>query len=147
MSAPALQPSEVPPKTNLDHAVDLEKIPVDRVLAQVAVKPDHRLISALAAFLVASSCSPNIADANWLARCESANGLRYCEACGTSGLDARNNCFYKCGPTSPFSPFLLILSASSCVADTANLYELKEGKGPIEPIPLQPDGFPPVEHK
>jgi hypothetical protein len=106
-----------------------------------------RLVSALAAFLVASSCSPNIADANWLARCESANGLRYCEACGTSGLGARNNCFYKCGPISPFSPFLLILSASSCVADTANLYELKEGKGPIEPIPLQPDGFPPVEHK
>src|SRR5262249_34904010 len=56
-----------------------------------------------------------IADANWLARCESADGLRYCEACGTSGLNARNNCFAKCRPTSPFSPFLLILSRSSCI--------------------------------
>jgi hypothetical protein len=106
-----------------------------------------RLVIAIPATLIAFNCSPKIADANWLARCESADGLRYCEACGMNGLDARNTCFDKCGPTSPFSPFLLILSTSSCVANTANLYELKEGKGPLEPIPSQHDGFPPVEKK
>src|SRR5271157_5651054 len=42
MSAPALQPTA--PKANVD--VDLEKMPVDRVLAQLAVKPDHGLSSA-----------------------------------------------------------------------------------------------------
>ena len=44
MSAPALQPSALPPKAN--NAVDLEKIPVDRVLAQLAVKLDRGLSSA-----------------------------------------------------------------------------------------------------
>jgi hypothetical protein len=43
----------------------------------------------------------NNAYANWLARCESANGLRYCKACGLSGLEARNNCFHRCGPDVP----------------------------------------------
>jgi hypothetical protein len=33
-----------------------------------------RVITAITANLVAFSC-PNIADANWLARCESADGL------------------------------------------------------------------------
>ena len=39
MPAPALQPSALPPKTDFDHALDLEKIPVDGVLSQLAVKP------------------------------------------------------------------------------------------------------------
>jgi hypothetical protein len=46
-----------------------------------------RVTTAIIANLIAFSL-PNIADANWLARCESADGLRYCEACGTSGLNA-----------------------------------------------------------
>ena len=33
MSAPTLQPSALPLKANLDDAADLEKMPVDRVLA------------------------------------------------------------------------------------------------------------------
>jgi hypothetical protein len=106
-----------------------------------------RVLTAITANVVAFSSPLNIANANWLARCESANGLRYCEACGVSGLNARNNCFYKCGPTSPFSPFLLLLSRSSCIENGANLYELKDGNGPLEPAPPQSDGFPPVEQK
>src|SRR5271165_2254497 len=44
MPAPALQRTALPPKANVD--VDLEKIPVDRVLARLAVKPEHGLSSA-----------------------------------------------------------------------------------------------------
>jgi hypothetical protein len=104
-------------------------------------------VIAITTSIVAFCCFQNIANANWLARCESADGLRYCEACGASGLNARNNCFHRCGATSPFTPYLLLLSRSSCVTNAANLYELKEGNGPIEPIPPEPDGFPTVEQK
>ena len=47
----------------------------------------------------------------------------------------------------PFSPYLLLLSRSSCTANDASLYELKEGKAALEPMPSEPDGFPAVGHK
>ena len=48
MSVHALDPTAAPPEVNSDttSAIDLEKVPVDRVLAQLAVKPDHGLSSA-----------------------------------------------------------------------------------------------------
>jgi H+-transporting ATPase len=48
MSAPALQPTQAP-KADLNDAVDLEKLPVDRVLAELNVKADQGLSSAEAA--------------------------------------------------------------------------------------------------
>jgi len=45
-----------------------------------------RLVIAITTSIVAFCCFPNIAGANWLARCESADGLRYCEACGASAV-------------------------------------------------------------
>jgi H+-transporting ATPase len=46
MPAAALQPTTVPSKTRSDNAIDFEKMPVDKVLAQLAVEPDHGLSSA-----------------------------------------------------------------------------------------------------
>jgi H+-transporting ATPase len=48
MSVQVLQPTASPPKDNLDtaSATDLEKVPVDRVLAQLTVKPSQGLSSA-----------------------------------------------------------------------------------------------------
>lgn len=46
MPAPALQSTALPPKAASDDAVDLEKTPVDRVLAQLEVKPGQGLSSA-----------------------------------------------------------------------------------------------------
>ena len=43
MSAPALRPTALPPKANVDNAIDLEKIPVDKVIAQLAVEPGQGL--------------------------------------------------------------------------------------------------------
>jgi H+-transporting ATPase len=45
MSAPALQPTSAP-KADPDNAVDLERLPVDRVLAHLNVKADQGLSSA-----------------------------------------------------------------------------------------------------
>ena len=46
MSAPALQPTALPPKANVGNAIDLEKMPIDKVIAQLAVEPGHGLSSA-----------------------------------------------------------------------------------------------------
>jgi len=51
-----------------------------------------RLVIAITTSIAAFCCFPNIAGANWLARCESADGLRYCEACGASGLRRNAPC-------------------------------------------------------
>ena len=39
MSAIVMQSTASPPKAKMDPAIDLEKVPVDRVLAELAVKP------------------------------------------------------------------------------------------------------------
>jgi hypothetical protein len=62
-----------------------------------------RVITAITANLVALSY-PNIVDANWLARCESADGLRYCEACGTSGRNVKRQLFCKMSTNFSFLP-------------------------------------------
>jgi H+-transporting ATPase len=46
MSAPTPQPTALSPKTNADDALDLERIPIDRVLTELAVKSDQGLSSA-----------------------------------------------------------------------------------------------------
>ena len=46
MPAPALQPTALPHKTNVENAIDLEKAPVEKVLAKLAVEPDQGLSSA-----------------------------------------------------------------------------------------------------
>ena len=46
MSAPALQPAALPSKAGSDATGDLEKMPVDRVLAQLGVAADRGLSSA-----------------------------------------------------------------------------------------------------
>src|SRR5271169_1003773 len=46
MPAPALQPTALPPKTNVGDAIDLEKAPLEKVLARLAVEPDKGLSSA-----------------------------------------------------------------------------------------------------
>jgi H+-transporting ATPase len=49
MPAPALQPPALPAAAKPDGAIDLEKAPLDRVLAQLAVEPAHGLREAEAA--------------------------------------------------------------------------------------------------
>jgi len=46
MSAVALQSATRAPEGGSQTAIDLEKLPVDKVLAQLAVKPDQGLSSA-----------------------------------------------------------------------------------------------------
>ena len=46
MPATSAQPTALPPKANVGDSIDLEKIPVDKVLAKLAVEPDHGLSSA-----------------------------------------------------------------------------------------------------
>src|ERR1700730_12463342 len=98
-----------------------------------------KFATSIFAILAMSSFPDNIAHANWFARCP----------CSVDGLGARNKCFDKCGPTVTNAPRLLSLSTSNCIANATNLYERKEGDGPLglEAIPPQPDGFPPVEKK
>ena len=45
MSTPAMQSAGLPPKANVGDAIDLENVSVDKVLAQLAVEPDHGLSS------------------------------------------------------------------------------------------------------
>jgi hypothetical protein len=82
--------------------------------------------------VIMAALVPSAARANWLARCQTDDGLCYAEACGTSPQDASNKCSDKCPGAD-----LLSLGTSNCVATFSKVLHPKTPRPKVETFQIK----------